>query len=205
MIKKVSVQKNIDSMALMFQEWKKALTDEDKRVLYEYSKFFYEEVNDFLRNDNLNNDFGSSPDDFRLKEYIDKIDDVLNKFTLPEEILVYRNEHHNVSIEEMHDFIRGVDRIEYKNFISTTFTRRAAEQFLSNLKKHYADEALLCIEGKVQKGIPCGYLDKDISAMLGEEDEILISRNVSFKIDEELTDVSFENRTINIYGQFEKG
>ena len=66
MIKKVSVQKNIDSMALMFQEWKKALTDEDKRVLYEYSKFFYEEVNDFLRNDNLNNDFGSSPDDFRL-------------------------------------------------------------------------------------------------------------------------------------------
>lgn len=199
----MNVQKSIGEIEKIFKNWKQSLTEEEKNILYEYSKFLYEEVNTFLRDDVLNSDdFGNSPDDFRLKEDIDIIDNILNRFILEEEILVYRNEHHDISLEEMYEFISEVDRIEYKNFISTSFTKEASEQFLSVLKKHYHNDTFLCIEGKINKGVPCGYLDEDISAMTGEENEILIIRNVVFKIKQDSIIVNNIDKTINIYGEF---
>ncbi|WP_349764393.1 ADP-ribosyltransferase [Fusobacterium sp. SYSU M8D902] len=198
----MSIQKNIEGI---FKNWKQSLTSEEKNILCEYSKFLYEDVNLFLRDDILNsNDFGNSPDDFKIKENIDIIDNILNRFILDEEILVYRNEHHSISLEEMHEFLCGVDRIEYRNFVSTSFTKEASEQFLSILKNQYQNDIFLCIEGNINKGVPCGYLDKDISVMLGEEDEILMSRNIIFKIKQNSIIINNIDKTINIYGEFTK-
>ena len=173
----MSIQKNIEGI---FKNWKQSLTSEEKNILCEYSKFLYEDVNLFLR------------------------DDILNRFILDEEILVYRNEHHSISLEEMHEFLCGVDRIEYRNFVSTSFTKEASEQFLSILKNQYQNDIFLCIEGNINKGVPCGYLDKDISVMLGEEDEILMSRNIIFKIKQNSIIINNIDKTINIYGEFTK-
>ena len=46
----MSIQKNIEGI---FKNWKQSLTSEEKNILCEYSKFLYEDVNLFLRDDVL--------------------------------------------------------------------------------------------------------------------------------------------------------
>lgn len=194
-----------DNMSELFKEWRENLKDEDIAILSEYTQFLYEEVNDFLREDILNKGFGESPDDIRLKDSVEKIDEILGRFSLPHDIYVYRNESYNFTLEEICDYLEGLDKIEYKNYISTSFTKEASDRFYFILKSHHPDENILRMEGKIEKEISCGYLDKEISKMLDQEDEILILRNISFYIKNKSIKIDSKNNFISVEGEYRKG
>lgn len=197
--------RNRDEITLIFQEWKQSLTKEEIDILFDYSKYLYEEINSSLREDFLSDDnFGTCPDDLRLKENIQKVDEILSRFILNEKISVYRNEHHDISLKDFCYFIQGIKEIEYKHYISTSFTEKASNQFYCILKKHFQDGTFLQIKGDIEEGVSCGYLDKDISSMSDEEDEILIIRNTIFKIDEDSILIDPKEKTIFISGEFRK-
>ena len=108
------------------------------------------------------------------------------------------------SLKDFCYFIQGIKEIEYKHYISTSFTEKASNQFYCILKKHFQDGTFLQIKGDIEEGVSCGYLDKDISSMSDEEDEILIIRNTIFKIDEDSILIDPKEKTIFISGEFRK-
>lgn len=201
----VNMPQTISDVLTMFKEWKSKLSKEDKQILYEYSKYLYEEVNDFLREDILYDDsFGSSPDDFSLRNTIENIDEILDRFILNELILAYRNEYHEVSIEDLYEYLQGLDKIVYKNFVSTSITEEAFDRFFQILKTRHPDSSFLRIKGHLNIGISCGFIDSTLSAMSDQEDEILIARNVTFYIDESSIDINHSNKSVSINGDFRK-
>ncbi|MEG2848342.1 MAG: ADP-ribosyltransferase [Cetobacterium sp.] len=204
-MKKANTSNKINDVLTLFKEWKSTLTKDDKIILYEYTKYLYEEVNSFLIDEILNDDsFGSSPDDLVIKNAIEKIDEILDRFILKHMILVYRNEHHDIELEDLYEFINGLDKIEYKNFVSTSITEEAFERFFENLKNHYPTEAFLRMKGNLSVGSSCGFIDKEMSAMADQEDEILIARNITFYINSQNIKIDYANKVVCINGEFRK-
>lgn len=204
-MKKANTSNKINDVLTLFKEWKSTLTKDDKIILYNYTKYLYEEVNSFLIDGILNDDsFGSSPDDLATKYAIEKIDEILDRFILKHMILVYRNEHHNMELEDLYKFLNGLDKIEYKIFVSTSITEEAFERFFENLKNHYPTEAFLRMKGNLSVGSSCGFIDKEMSAMADQEDEMLIARNITFYINSQNIKIDYANKVVSINGEFRK-
>lgn len=186
----------------IFAEWKENLTTHEKDVLYEYSKYSSDEINDFLENDLLNDPgFGSCPEDLSLRDIIYTIDKALEKFISNFGILVYRSEvkPSKKTANDLKELLEGMGRIEYKRFVSTSFTLEAAEDFKKLLKSKFGDTIYLFIKVIIPKGKKLGYLCKELSAMGDAEDEILVERNITFEIEK----VSIEAiNTVVVEGYF---
>lgn len=195
--------KSKEQIKEIFSKWKEELTPEEKEVLSEYSKYLFQEVNEFFRDGGYEiNDFGASPNDFNIKEKSDLIDSALSKFKLSDFLTVYRNEAYNLDVDELLEFLEGVESIEYLAYVSTSFTKEASEQFLLVKKRESENCSYLNIKGTVPKGLNCGFLDKELSEMGDCEDEILLMRGVVFRHDKVKTKV--DGDTVYIEGNFNK-
>lgn len=173
----------IEKIKILFSNWKKSLSPEELRVIYEYTKYLYQELNMFLRDDIVEN-LGEFPGDIELKEQIELLEQALSKFELPLDVLVYRGESNNkLSRDEYIEIYSVMKEIKFREFLSTSLKLSVAENFIRLLKGKYPDQLYILIEALVLKGTKCAYLCKDLSAM-GKECEILVSRNSKLQINE---------------------
>jgi hypothetical protein len=173
-----------DVIKTMFIEWEEGLTVEEREALYEYSKHMSSEINPFLM-DGIANSIETIPESQDIVDAINIIDRALKKFTSKVDILVYRSEVHDSkwTPSDLKEFLEGVRRIEYKQFVSTSFTLEAGKDFLELLKQKYGDRVYLFIKAKIPIGKNIGYLSKNLSAMGDSEDEILISRDITLELE----------------------
>lgn len=191
-----------EEMREIFFEWKEKLTEPERMALYEYSKYSSDEINGALEDSLLSDpEFGSCPGDLELQSLIKLIDSSLVKFTSQKPISVYRTEIHDSkkTADKLKEFLEGTRRIEYKRFVSTSFTIEAGKEIMRSLKAKYGDSVYLFIKAIIPKGKNMGYLCKELSAMDDGEDEILIARNITLEIDK----VSINtNNTVIVEGYF---
>lgn len=184
------------------KKWMNSLSEEEKESILKYSLegeiSYYERINNHLR---------GIKEDFSLERYIKNIDSALNKFSLEEDIEVYRaqgigdiSDVETIKIEDIYETYKYVKNfLIYKNYISTSINKEAA---INHLKYLYFDRFYnfgMIINGNLRANTSCGYI-KYLSAYEIEE-ELLIMRNKKFNISKVGI---FNKRTIELFGEFEE-
>lgn len=147
-------------------EYIKALTNDERDAVKDYTLVGYSGVNRYLRGKSE-----ASPEDLRLIEELDK---AISKFTLKDDILVYRNVGRDALPPYGFDIMDLVGK-EYndKAFMST-----------SVLKDGAFSRYDVMLEITVPKGKGNGAYINGLSTFKDEEYEFLIKRDATFKIKE---------------------
>ncbi|MGL5984813.1 MAG: ADP-ribosyltransferase, partial [Cetobacterium sp.] len=168
--------------------WKDSLTEEEKRIIYEYSKFLYEDINDSLL----------SKENFFIEPFLTEInllDNALSKFKLPFSIEVYRAEEENqfLSAQKIKEALDEVVEIyhEYPNFMSTSFFKSVVLERIE-LTNRKPNSIALLHNISLPEGSNCGYLDDDLSCC-PDEQEILVARGCFYIIDEVFINETHKN------------
>lgn len=178
----------IEEYKNLFKVWKETLTEEEKSIIYEYSKFLYEDINESLL----------SKEHFFIEPFLTEInllDSALSKFTLPFSIEVYRAEEENefLSTEKIKEALDEIIEFyhEYPNFMSTSFSKKVVLERIESTNR--SPNAVAFLHNiNLPKGSNCGYLDNDLSCC-PDEQEILIARGCFYIIDEVIINESYKN------------
>ncbi|MGL5625551.1 MAG: ADP-ribosyltransferase [Clostridium sp.] len=172
----------------LFKLWKESLTEEEKNIIYEYSKFLYEDVNTALL----------SKDNLFIEPFLTEIgylDNALSKFKLPFAVEVYRADEENefLTAQKIKEALDSVAEFyhEYPNFMSTSFSREAVLERIDSTNR--LPEAVALLHNiKLSEGSHCGYLDSDLSYFPSEK-EILVARGCFYVIDEVIINNIYTN------------
>ncbi len=160
-------------LKIEFENWKNSLTPNEKNALLKYTSDLYEDINYELRLNNVQNN----------KTNIELIESALMKYTLPEDINVFRYEGvEDLSTDEIIEAysIAKKETYLYDNFLSTSISIEGANNFLSYLKQENKYIAYKFISATLCKGINCGFLDKELSYSHNEH-ELLLNKGCCFE------------------------
>lgn len=146
--------------------WIRELTDDERDAVKEYTSIGYSGVNRYLRGQDE-----ATPEDLKLIQELDKS---IEKFTLKDDIVVYRNVSRNALPPYGYDIMDLIGK-EYndKGFMSTSLITEGA------FSRHDIMLKILVPKGKGR-----GAYINELSFFKDEEYEFLIKRDAKFKINE---------------------
>ena len=164
------IKKTIEMLGLVtipnspFAQWSKQLSDKDYGIIKDYtSNSFYKELNALLRNKPVTKKSGLSLE--ALKERATIIENALDKFDLPQDLVAYR-----IMDEGFQDKLKVGEILHDKGFTSTSICKYAeTKPGYTYLKIH------------IPKGKGRGAWIAPIS-WIHDEEEFLLNRGTQFKI-----------------------
>ncbi len=165
-----------EKLKLEFDEWYNTLDKDEIEALQDWTNNRYKKINFHLRELN----FDEIPNE--VKNLIIIMDKSLEKYQLSEEINVFRTQGEKVDIT----LLKRIKKFTpYKNFVSTSISFDCAIHFLNTkLRSENIYKSYSLLDGIVEIGINCGFLNDKISFYYKDEKEILLMRNISFEINE---------------------
>lgn len=160
-----------EMLAASYKSWFSSLREDEKAAIQEYTENLYKDVNAYLGD--YNDDWMSNWEEDDLKDVIYSITDGVNKFVLPEDIVVTRI----FNDSGLEKFNVG-DVVTIDQFVSTTI--------FNSIQPHNRAKAYIYIPANVGKGAFInGFSEHPY------EEEYLINRGQQFLI---------ENKVIDKYG-----
>lgn len=153
------------------------------KTLYEYTGALYKATNRLMRNSPpiystyyINAEFN---DDKELIDSTITLNNLLNSYSLPENIIVFRYTHKSLikALSHKHILRKGISFTD-KAFVSTTLCK----ELLGEFKEKYSCNCLLKI--KLHKGFQGAFVSMDRINTLLNEQEFLLPPCTTFVIDE---------------------